>query len=327
MNPEISFFASILPVAGRCEPLRTSFNISLKDSLIYLIEACKEALDPILFNQINDKLDILNCELKFSGLLSAIHLKLYNEVKKKNIAGILEVCEQFLSRDFHIYDIKYLNLSDENDFYRPVIEKICSLEVERENEYDFLSKENFEFSKTMVQKGFELLKNYFKEFYTESTELIGEVLLLNAKGIQAGTSTDLFGMIHKNHAYRPDKITDILDFIIHEQSHLYLHLLNTKDILVENPMERYESPLRATLRPIIGIYHATFVLSRIIYVLSNAHKRNLLPSSEINYCHDLVEHYETRFFVGVNVLKKHAKMTSLGREIITSSKELLESTS
>lgn len=325
MNSETSSFTSIFPAPGRCELLRISFNKSLKNSLRYLIEACEDALDSVFFKQINDKLNSLNCDLKISGLLSAMHLKLYNEVKKKNLSGVIEVCREFLKRDFHIYEMKYLNLSDENDFYKSIIEKICSSEVERENEYYFLNKEDFESSMKMIRKGFKLLEIYFNEFYVESTELISEVLLLNAKGIQAGTSVDLFGMIHKNHAYRPDKITDILDFIIHEQSHLYLHLLNNKDVLVENPAERYESPLRANLRPIIGIYHATFVLSRIIYVLSNAHERNLLPLIEMDYSKNLIQYYRDRFFIGVNVLENHAKMTSLGREIIISGKNIIKS--
>ena len=84
-------------------------------------------------------------------------------------------------------------------------------------------------------------------------------------------------MIYKCCLFRNEKITDALDFLIHEQSHLYVHLINNDDPIVLNPRERYQSPLREEKRPLIGVYHATFVLARVYYVLTKALDLNEIP--------------------------------------------------
>lgn len=325
MNSQTDFFVQVLPLKTCRKNLRSDFNKSLINSLIYLMKACEQALDLELYNQVNTKLNKLNSNLKNSGFLSVIHLKLYNEVKKKNVLGVNEICYEFINKNFSVSKIKYINLSNLKFFYRDVIENICSSELDRYNEYYFLSDTNFKNSVIMIEKGLEILKDNFFNFYEEAIDLISEFLILNAKGIQAGTSLDLFGMVHKNYTYRMDKITDILDFIIHEQSHLYLHLIIENNVLVKNPLVKYESPLRNTKRPLIGIYHATFVLSRIIYILLNSQEKNLLPLSEIDYSKSLIEFYIKRFYIGFNILENHAEMTDLGRQIIYSTKNLVES--
>ncbi len=55
-----------------------------------------------------------------------------------------------------------------------------------------------------------------------------------------------------------------LDHITHETSHLVLHTLMNVDPLITNGhAQRFDAPIRPDPRPLYGIYHATFVLSRI----------------------------------------------------------------
>lgn len=148
-------------------------------------------------------------------------------------------------------------------------------------------------------------------------------MILNAKGVKAGSSFNLFGAIYKSYLHKWEKITDVLDFLVHELSHLYVHLLNNDDSLVLNPSERYESPLRKEKRPLMGIYHATFVLARIQYVLNKALVLNEIPEDEKDYCHELIIHYKKRFHVGFDTLQNHAQMTPLGSALIQSASKLL----
>ena len=324
MNSDLSTFSHLLPIAGRCLLLRQDFNISLKTSFLYLLEACIEAIPEKLYNDIIEKINSLDCDQKFSGLLGVLHLQLYETVKQKNIDGVLEVCHHCMLTDFYVTDICYYNLSSFSPFYQKLLQKICSEEVVRENEYYILSSEIFKDSKIKIEKGLDLLKNHMADFYQEAQELVSEILLLNAKGIQAGTSANSFGMIHKNYTYMLDKITDIIDFLIHEQSHLYLHLLDNQEGLINNSFEKYESPLRKDPRPLIGIYHATFVLSRVLYVLYSLYERNLIPESEKEYCRQLTKHYLERFKVGFKILETHADKTILGQSIFLSTKIILD---
>ena len=303
--------------------MRESFNKSLKNSLLYLIKACEEVLDENNFYKLQEKINNLDCSLKLSSFLSAIHSKFYNGVKEKNLSKIVYLSEEILRKNFFVDSINYINLSTIDSFYGDFIRKVCSAEVERHKEYYVLEKEDFEHAKDKIAEGFNFLKLHFNNFYEEANDLISEILILNAQGIQAGTSVDLFGMVHKNHTYQMDKLTDIIDFIVHEQSHLYLHLIIKNDPLILNPLERHESPLRKEPRPLIGIYHATFVLSRIIHVLKTSLEKNLLPITEQEYCLDLINHYLKRFDVGYSVLNQHAQMTNYGLKILSAMQNLV----
>ena len=75
-------------------------------------------------------------------------------------------------------------------------------------------------------------------------------------------------------------------------------MLNKDDPLVLNPQEMHESPLRKEKRPLMGIYHATFVLARVLYVLTKALDLNEIPKDEKDYCKELLIYYKKRFNVG-----------------------------
>ena len=130
-------------------------------------------------------------------------------------------------------------------------------------------------------------------------------------------------MIYKSSLFRGERITDTVDFLIHEQSHLYVHLLNKDDPILLNPKETYYSPLREEDRPLMGIYHATFVLARMQYVLEQALILNEIPEAEKDYCKDLISLYKKCFYDGFATLQTHAQMTPLGSALIQSASKLL----
>jgi len=52
---------------------------------------------------------------------------------------------------------------------------------------------------------------------------------------------------------------DLMDDLLHENGHHYLNtFLNHQDLINEDDDKIYYSPWRKALRPVRGIYHATF---------------------------------------------------------------------
>jgi hypothetical protein len=326
LNESLAYLSEAFPVESRAIYLREKFNRSLIASFKYLLDICEDAIPADLVYASNQKLDSLKPEMKLSGLFSALHESLYKGAKEKNIQRIITTLNALSENDFIVEDINYLNLNDlKNEFFTELIQEILCKEMPS-RDVNFLSLHVAEFNKAKeaIQQGFDILKRRFPDFFQEAQELVSEILLLSATGIKSGTSTYLFGMIYKDPSHNLARVTDVLDLIIHEQSHLYLHMLvNDNPLVLNPPSEEYESPLRKEKRPLIGIYHATFVLGRMIYVLGEAIELHEIPGNEESYCREQIAFYKKRFDVGFATLKHHANMSSLGLQLINSASDLI----
>jgi len=104
-------------------------------------------------------------------------------------------------------------------------------------------------------------------WHEEFRALVSQVVLASAAGGRqtfAGASAfDLWGAILINPSYRRDPV-HLAMTLVHESSHLKLfHAYLDDEIVLNDPAERYGSPLRRELRPMNGLYHAAFVLARM----------------------------------------------------------------
>lgn len=322
----MDFFSKALPVKGRASFLRTNFNKSLLESLRYLLDACSEAIPTEVFSEAFEKVTSLNPELKLSGLLSMVHADLYRAIDRKDIQKVNEIVRVLCENSFQIRDIKYINILNLSSYYSPLVKHTFSQETIAKANFLDLPAQDYERVKNSFHRGFDSLQRTMPDLFTESQELISEVLVMNAEGLKAGSSCELYGMIYASYPYKWEKLTEIIDLITHEQAHLYLYLLNKDDQLVLNPLDKDISPLRPEPRPLIGSYHATFVLARICHVLNYFLAHNEIPSNERDYCRDLLSYYQERFFVGYEMLNRLAQMTRLGQDLLDSAFQLVEST-
>lgn len=325
MENSLAYLGEALPIAGRPSPLRNLFNQSLIDSFKYLLDACVEVIPAERFSKAVQKLDSLRQESQISGLLGILHADFFRAVEQRDLEKINYIVERLELDQFQIQKMKFVNISNLNDYYSHQLREICSVERVGQIQYSDLSSGDFEGMESLFQRGLKLYAESFPEFFEEFKTLVSEILVLNSKQLRSGSSFNMFGMIFVSSSCEKweGTITDVLDSIVHEQSHLYVHLLAKDDPLLLNPLERYEAPLRLEKRPLIGIYHATFVLSRMQYVLDKALSLKVIPNSEREYCKERLEYFRMRFQVGLNTLKEHAQMTPLAEALITSASKLL----
>jgi len=323
LSSQIEYFSEALPIPGRALSLRIEFNHSLLNSIKYLLEACIEVVPSSIFSKAVEKINTLDINLKLSGLLGVIHENFFNAIQKQNISQVRKIVEKINDDEFQLKSLLYINFSEINEYYVPYVKTIFSQERINNVKFFHLSLNDFERAKQSIQRGVSILNKTFPSFFKEFEELVGEILILKAEGLKQGSSSDLFGMIYKSSLFRGERVTDAIDFLIHEQSHLYVHLLNKDDPIVLNANDLHESALREEKRPLMGIYHATFVLARMYHVLNKALSLKEIPEEEIGYCRELLDYYKQRYHVGYDVLKEHAQMTPLGAGLIESSRKLL----
>jgi hypothetical protein len=325
LDKSLEYLSEALPIDGRALFLRTSFNQSLLESLNYLLEACDEVIPAPLFSKATEKLKSLDPALKLSGFLSAAHVDFFNAVEQNNIQKVNNVVEKIIIGDSQIKneDVVYINIEDIDKYYVPFVKDMFTNELTRDIKFFPLSSQESKKMEYSIQQGLKVLEKNFPDFFAEFQELVSEVLLLKAQGLVQGSSSDIFGMIYKSYMSPWEKITDVLEFIIHEQSHLYVYSLNKDDPLVLNSTDIYDSPIRKEKRPLMGIYHAEFILARVIYVLNKASALNVIPESEKEYCQEFLNKYKKYFFQGLDILNAHAQMTPLGKGLIDSAHKLV----
>lgn len=141
------------------------------------------------------------------------------------------------------------------------------------------------------------------------------------RGMVGGSDVRVFGEIYlRINDFDDHHMAYYAEHLVHECSHLYLHALMAHDPLILNDRtERYPAPIRPDLRPMYGIYHATFVLSRMVWVFAAISKSQNQPEFEA-----ALNLFRKQFQKGRDVVLTHGKMTEAGRAIVESYTPFLE---
>ena len=171
-----------------------------------------------------------------------------------------------------------------------------------------------------AMEGIGLLRSFAPGFYAEFSELSDMILLAGEDDgvhIRSASSFNLFGLI----VIWADAIHSpiyYLQQIVHETAHLRLFVVNIEDPLVLNPPEqKFRAPFRDDERPMLGIFHAYFVLARMVLGMREV-QRNLPANSQ--HHDDLRQKLavsEKRFFNTAKEVEQHGILTSTAQSIYT----------
>jgi len=129
------------------------------------------------------------------------------------------------------------------------------------------------------------------------------------------TASHLQGVILINGGVRRDWIF-LLDKWVHEGAHAYLFAIDFTTGLVWNDGAKiYPSPLRQDKRTMLGVYHATFVLQRLIYAFSTVSKHPLAADDHAKI-KDMIKAYCLRHDDGMATIRMHADLSPTARDLI-----------
>ncbi|MEO1256079.1 MAG: HEXXH motif-containing putative peptide modification protein, partial [Bacteroidota bacterium] len=136
-----------------------------------------------------------------------------------------------------------------------------------------------------LEQSVKYLQNNCPEMLVSVQELVQQIFFIGSDcpgkhHTLALTGVVTQGMIFINAEKNTDWIS-LLDKYIHEAAHAYLFLINQEELLVLNdPKKLYASPVRHDMRPMEGVYHAIFVLMRLIYAFSSIIEDSDLVASD-----------------------------------------------
>lgn len=156
----------------------------------------------------------------------------------------------------------------------------------------------------------------------EINVLAASIKLLNNSTLSA-TSPKFFGAIYismPDNDLKQHQVLVLVDHLVHETSHLFLNTILIHDPLILNDENaRYASPIRNDPRPMLGIYHAVFVLSRVIRILKKMSDFNLYH--DMDFLNKCIKRFVLQYEAGFETIKQNGILTDLGDDIFKSTRE------
>ena len=131
------------------------------------------------------------------------------------------------------------------------------------------------------ERAFQVLQESWREGASTVACLTTRIIPLKARGVVSFSYRHRPGLSFLNCFDRDD--LDLVDDLVHENSHHHLNLLLRKAALIkgEHNEERFYSPWRRSLRPLRGILHATFTFTMGAILFDRLAASDALRSSDV----------------------------------------------
>jgi HEXXH motif-containing protein len=173
------------------------------------------------------------------------------------------------------------------------------------------------------------LKSSTPELYGEFKELIKVIVLAGTESemsFEGASALSLFGAILVNSDIEHDPLS-MIELLVHESAHNLLHGFTLLAPLHEhmNDTECYSSPLRSDPRPIEGIFHACFVIARMHLALSYLREAESSGYELRSRIECRMDSLRQRFFDGLQTLRRHARLTPAGEQLVSEVDEYMSS--
>ena len=159
------------------------------------------------------------------------------------------------------------------------------------------------------------------ETVDEFEAIIREVILVSGDpaigyDFAGGCCYMLWGALFINAgAHKSD--VELMEAIAHESAHSLLFGFTVDEPLVlDAGTQRFASPLRDDLRPMDGIYHATFVSARMHWTMSRLLASGQLSASEADEASARMQTDARNFSAGYATLRAHAQLSATGRQLL-----------
>lgn len=166
-------------------------------------------------------------------------------------------------------------------------------------------------SEERVNIAIDTLKVIWPEMASQLSLLCTRIVWFRAPSFWSSTAPYAHGAIFVN-PLTEWGICHFMDTLAHESGHLSLMIKQTFDPMLLNPQQRQESPLRKDSRPLIGIWHAVFVLFRICKALTYYLNSNF-NHGDRDQAAVLLLDYQSRLSKGIQTLALAAEWTDSGR--------------
>lgn len=199
--------------------------------------------------------------------------------------------------------------------------------IRKDSISDFGMKHNFEIVNPIfenelqqqikyVKSALEILERIDAVHSYSATHQLNEIKIFDGT-VRGFSYQAAYGNIYIRSAQQSDNtIAYYLEHIVHECAHQHLFALQLIDpIIINNKNELFDAPIRMQKRPMDGIFHACFVLARMV---------RCFQRTKSEFEHDInqtfLEKIDAWFNKSYETVKEHAKLTDKGRQLFNTLK-------
>lgn len=181
-----------------------------------------------------------------------------------------------------------------------------------------------------LAKGLQLLDRALPTLAAEIRAIVRQIVIAGSDPsktyqFDGGSHYQLWGALFLNGGFHETDVA-VVEVLAHECAHSLLFGFCTAEPLVTNDeAELFASPLRADLRPMHGIYHATFVSARMHWAMSELSRSDLLSPEERAHAGAAAATDLRNFDAGHNVVREHAKLTGVGGSLMEAAEDYVSS--
>jgi hypothetical protein len=276
----------VLPVAGLGESLRTGLQAKIKASLLKLLQEIARLLPDDDVAQFRLAIDELDASRRYAPGLYFTYFGLLQSIARSDRNAILEryealriclhapYCDAFEVRD-SVDEIALSFLRTHQIATRTDASFLeLTANATKRDAMEYIDASAAGTSRQRMSELQTALTANLPDLADEVSTLVSVVQLMpRSFAAEAASSLAAFGMVLVR---PPSDLTEqyerffYFDRVIHEAAHIYLNLLMTFDLLVNNGSELAPSPARQTYRPVKGVLHAHFVFFRLLYAYQHA---------------------------------------------------------
>ena len=306
--------------------LSFEFTEKLKSSLLYLLHYFEEYVDCQIFLEAKVAIEGISDKHPDYWYICAINRRLCDLAIKKRGSDASFYFTQLCSLKTYNTKLPLTTINNFNRIQRSLFTFYSTeLSSNDKNIFHLVTEQEYLESKKILHLAFEILSEQAPDFYKEYENLVNSLIIYKSDQLSSGTTFSLGKCIYLKSAEKCNKrnIFVAIDRIIHETAHLLLHLLSNNDPFVLNPTQKlFYSPFRADPRPMIGIFHAHFVLFRLTMAFSLPSLRKEFEDIGIS---EASIKYKAAFEDTKVILSRHGDFTKLGQDIFNGTVSLSES--
>lgn len=156
-----------------------------------------------------------------------------------------------------------------------------------------------------------VIQRCWPEMRTEIADCLRTVVFVRTDQLIGATDANFLGAIFVG-LREAENIIKLGEEIVHEVSHNVLNTLAlVEPICLNSETERFMAPLRVDPRPMFGIFHQVFVLSRLTQYYIKVVEQH-------DGHREILEDIYMRFRNGLASISTHARVTPLGEQLLAS---------
>lgn len=316
----------IIPNKYVAKKARYAMTEKIKNSIIYLLRECSNKLKTRC-HQIKFACSILKKMDRVPPRMYYLHHVLQTAMRsqsvpatKKNLFKLIAAICSYVPPKERIV-VSTINNSDWERFSVAEAIRLAREDCNQIAEINPILGNELSIANDAVGEALKKIAQCDMTMFDEIVEQVSIIKLFEGKVTMGFTDVRILGaMFIRVPRLNLDPVPYFFEHIIHEASHIHLNCLMVMDPLILNaPEDRFTSPLRGDPRPMIGVFHATYVSARIARSLIKWYTHT---GSEY-LLHPLAETLD-EVLRGILEIEKHAKLTQSGLRLITDIKHFLD---